>query len=116
MVSFGWSLSTSLRLTAKPAPSRAEFALSNVEPITLGTMTGCGPFDTLSLIAEPSSTEAPDFAVWLITWFSGASLSTWQILHFRFAAHRSDIAWSSGSPTTLGTFVCGGPADEKIVT
>ena len=52
-VSFGSSDFTASRRTAKPRPSRVEFADSNVEPITFGIATGCGPFETLSLTSVP---------------------------------------------------------------
>src|SRR6476620_10384999 len=85
-VSFGASDLTASRLTAKPSPSKVEFADSNVEPITFGIATGFGPFETLSVTTVPCFTDAPAVGDW-------------------------ESAWSRGSPTTLGTSVLGGPSE-----
>src|SRR5204863_53677 len=58
-VFFGWSDLTSVRATAKPFASRDEFALSKLEPITLGTATGFGPLETRTVTVDPCCTDAP---------------------------------------------------------
>src|SRR5258705_4765836 len=88
-VSFGWSDSTSLRLTANPRPSNAELALSNVDPTTFGTITGFGPLETLSVTVWPCSTDAPAVGRCEITSSCGALASTLTIFGFRFARRRS---------------------------
>ena len=100
----------------KPLPSSAELALSKLEPITFGTATGFGPFETRSVTVEPCTTEAPPvgFCDTISPWGWLESISTG--LPFRFALCRSASAWASFSPRTSGTFVFGGPSDEKIVT
>jgi hypothetical protein len=110
-VPFGSFESTSALATAKPRASRVEFAVSNVWPTTFGTPTGCGPFETLSVTVEPSSTDAPAFGVCETTSPSGWLESTRWVLPFSFASWRSESARSTCSPTTLGTEVFGGPVD-----
>ena len=68
------------------------------------------------MIVEPCTTDAPavgrcdTISPW--GWFESTSM-LWPL---RFAFWRSASAWSSFSPTTLGTSVFGGPSEEKIVT
>src|SRR6266550_2376410 len=110
-VSFGASDFTSLRKTANPLPRRIEFAESNVEPTTFGTAIGFGPFETLRLTCVPCFTDKPAVGDCEITCPWGLSDSVGMALPFSFASWRSDSALSSGSPTTLGTSVLGGPSE-----
>src|SRR5207244_5786993 len=53
-VSAGWSFSTSFRATAKPWACSRELAVAKLSPITEGTATGCGPFETLMRTTLPA--------------------------------------------------------------
>src|SRR5882724_12369234 len=110
-VSFGASDFTSLRKTANPLPRRVEFADSNVEPTTFGTATGFGPLETFSLTCDPCFTDRPALGDCEITCPCGLSDSVGTAVPFSFASWRADRALSSGSPTTLGTSVFGGPCE-----
>ena len=101
-----------MRATANPSPCSWLLALAKVEPITFGTATGCGPFDTFRCTTEPWSTEAPPFGVWSITVPLSRSELTCVIFHFSFASARRARASLEPSPMTFGTVVFGGPVDE----
>ena len=45
--------------TVSPAPVMAVEAAACVRPTTFGTVTGCGPWDTVKATAAPGSAEPP---------------------------------------------------------
>ena len=108
--------STSSRATAKPAPWSEDWALSNADPITFGTVTGFGPFETLTRTVEPSISSVPAFGAVASTVLTGWSELTETTLAFSPALTRSETAWSLLWPTTSGTLVFGGPVETTIVT
>src|SRR6266567_7105571 len=110
-VSFGWSDFTSVRDTAKPFASRVEFAVSKLDPMTFGTATGVGPFETLRRTRESCSTETPAIGDCETTSPCGLSDSTVTVLHLRLAAWSAAKASSSFLPTTSGTWVFGAPVE-----
>jgi len=91
-VSFGWSDLTSVRDTAKPFASSVEFAVSKLEPMTLGTATGVGPFETSRRTREACATDAPAVGDCEITSPCGLSDLTVTVFHLRLAA------WSAATP------------------
>src|SRR5438046_385890 len=66
-VSAGWSLTTFVRLTPKPAFCSVALAWSNDWPMTFGTGTGCGPLETLICTFEPFCTFEPGCGNWPVT-------------------------------------------------
>src|SRR5690242_7182382 len=115
-VSFGWSESTSFRATANPAACSSELACSNGSPITEGTPTGATPFETLIRTTVPSTTFAPAFGNWPVTWPDG--LSEWISTTFGFSCTdaRAAVASVACLPTTLGTTDFALPVETRIVT
>jgi hypothetical protein len=95
-------------VTDSPALMIAAWAAAWAIPTTAGTITGCGPLDTIKLTGVPGATIVPAAGTWLITLPNGtlelyARVTVPTVSPMaRIAACASPRLW----PTTLGT----GPA------
>jgi hypothetical protein len=85
--------------------------VSKLEPITLGTAIGFGPFETFSLTRDSCATDAPGVGDCAITWPDGLSDSVGTAVPFSFASCSAESASSNCLPTTFGTSVFGGPVE-----
>ena len=110
-MSFGWSLSTFVRLTPKPAFWSVALAWSKVSPTTFGRPTGFGPIETLICTGEPLVTFVPACGNWPVTVFGG--LSEWSSTTFGLRPAVVSVLTASSRVLlrTSGTMTFGFPVE-----
>src|SRR5215471_3624575 len=112
----GWLFETNCDCTLKPAAWSCELAWSRATPITYGTETGCGPFETLKCTSLPTVTFVPGFGSCASTrpavWFDGTSST----FGFSPSFVSADAAAVEVEPTRFGTVAFGSPVETSTRT
>ena len=106
----------SFAATLNPARLRSDVAELCVDPITDGTGTARGPFETLSVTVESFLTSLPGAGTCRNTRSFGCREAILAVRPFKSASCTRTSAWATESPTTLGTSVLPGPLATTTVT
>src|SRR6266581_433858 len=115
-VFWGWSDSAYVGSTLNPRALSVEVACAIGSPMTFGTATGVGPFDTLIRTFVPWTTFVPGDGSCAVTTFGFAPPGTPCSSGTRFAALSAATASVELCPRTSGTATFGLPVETQIVT